>query len=696
MMQQAQQSTQQTAQIVQSAATKIEGISNSLKGFARSAVGALAGFGLASSLKGAFDKFAQYENQMIELRAEITATGGDVDKSIAQYEAYAQRVSQQTLLTKQQTLALINQAQAMGFTGHEAENLVTTTIALSKGNAEQAAGFVRIASIIQRGNPEIARRVLGLSGIKDKTELLNKINERLGIGLAVAEAKTTSINGQITKLTQTFGELSREVGQVVADAIQPFVNFLTRLKEQFDALDPSIKKTVAQIIALTLAVPAALLVLAALKTILTFMIAPIVSLTANIVVFTVSLAVSVAKIAIWTAAVVIAKTVTILWSAALIVFNAVVALQVGALIGLVVAVYALVAAFSVINPAVKAAYHTITELFGVLSGTGDLAAPILAIGNLFTGWWTTLSQVYQVAQVNLPAAWNLLQAQVEVTVSRIRDLWPPLWELISSAATLTWNYITDYAKSQFQTALQGMTTWTLTAFTFIKDTAINILRQIFPTIAAVIDAYQAIKGISSEEAEKAKISLQEIPKAGADAITEKYKEDLNKLLNTFQGSLKDSDATKKALENLTEARFAADQALWDEADNQAKANGEKLGADGVKSAAKGAHEAMSKLQSSAFGSVAMIAELQAQLADLAPNRLGEGRPTKDPTQVGKIGIGGADLLEQVAGQDSFNLREGTDKELEKDQLEALRELVRQGEKQASQTFLQLIPAGIGG
>src|SRR3954464_8146281 len=59
-------------------AKRIEAIGASLQSFARSSLSILGMFGLATSLTGAFNKFADFEKTMVRLTAAVEANGHSV------------------------------------------------------------------------------------------------------------------------------------------------------------------------------------------------------------------------------------------------------------------------------------------------------------------------------------------------------------------------------------------------------------------------------------------------------------------------------------------------------------------------------------------------------------------------------------------------------------------------------------------
>lgn len=247
------QQSQQAATAIQAAAKQIEGIGNSLKGFAQSAVSALAGFGLATSLQGAFAAFSDVEREAVKFNTILEYNKRDVTATTAEYKRFTQEVLDHTTATKGEVLALLKQAETMGFTGEKAENLVKASIGLGTASDLGAQQAMHIAIALERGNVQMLRRIQALKGIKDEQELVKKAQELMNLGLKQEEALTKTASFQIEKLQRAFKGVTVEVGGLVAEAIMPFVRILTQAVEQIKVLPEETKKWITWIAAGTLA-----------------------------------------------------------------------------------------------------------------------------------------------------------------------------------------------------------------------------------------------------------------------------------------------------------------------------------------------------------------------------------------------------------------------------------------------------------
>lgn len=252
MLNQAATSTTAAAAKVQQAASKIEGFQNSLKGFAGQALSLLGVFGLTSSLRGAFDQFSQLERGQIRLRAAVESSGQAVGPTIERYTAMADAISRTTLATKGQILQMFTQVETMGMHGEQAERVVRNSLALAGADTENAQIMLSVAAGIERGNYQLAKRLPGLRGVRDETELVRLVNARMASGMRQAEAVANTTSGRIERLGRALKGLGTDLGGIISEAITPFVEALTKAVDAFKALDPMTKKAIALVAGLAI------------------------------------------------------------------------------------------------------------------------------------------------------------------------------------------------------------------------------------------------------------------------------------------------------------------------------------------------------------------------------------------------------------------------------------------------------------
>lgn len=248
MMTTAAQSAHDTAQKVGESANKIEHFRTALTGFAGQALGMLGAFGIASSLQGAFEGFSKFEEGQIRLRNIITATGQNLETTMAGFNRFTKTITETTNVTKGETLALLQRATAMGLNAAQAEKVTRNAIALAGITGRDEAGMIRIAAAIERGNYQMARRVLGLQGVKDETELVRIVNNMMTAGMQTQIEFAETAAGRLERLGRSLKFVGVEIGGIVANAIMPFVKGVQYLIDQFKALDPFTKQATTAIV----------------------------------------------------------------------------------------------------------------------------------------------------------------------------------------------------------------------------------------------------------------------------------------------------------------------------------------------------------------------------------------------------------------------------------------------------------------
>lgn len=254
MLDEAAKKTDDAAKHVEQAAGRIEGFKNALTGFAGQAMSILGMFGVASSLKGAFDTFQKMEEGQIRLRNTIEATGQALGPTLAQYKQLVDSVTKNTLITKGEVFGMLQRATAMGLTADVAEKVVKNAIALAGATGQEAEGMLRATAAIERGNYQLARRQLGLQGVKDETELVRIVNNMMIGGMKTQEELAGTAAGKLERLGRSLKSVTMEIGGMATEAILPAVNTVKEMIEWFNKLDPATKKLAIGIVGVGLAI----------------------------------------------------------------------------------------------------------------------------------------------------------------------------------------------------------------------------------------------------------------------------------------------------------------------------------------------------------------------------------------------------------------------------------------------------------
>lgn len=437
--------------VTQKATTQMITALNRVEGFANTLLGAFGSLGVASSLKGAFEQFAKMERGQIRLNSIIETNGGNVQELTTRYKAVAEAISAVTLNTKGEVLALFQQAEAQQFSGDAAENVVRNSIALAGATGQSAESMVRVAAMMQRGHPEFAKRILGLRGVADGAALVDAINKRMTGGMALAQAEFNSASGKMERLGRSMKSVGTEIGGLIAGALLPVVSVIQNLTEEFKKLDPTIKNMTYKIVGMVLA----WMSLGPVTSVLRGLFGPLLSLVKLV---TLDLFVTIKNTAAWLIHGTVVAAVTVIITAfkaaamtLLIVLEALkvaLAISTVAFTGLFVVIagagfFAVVAVWKTFLGVLSEVSSLAVGIGQVFQGMTTLAQPLDHISAIFGEWWDILKKVYQVAQSDLPLAWQLLEAGLALAVNQIKDLWPPLWSFIREGFTILLNWLKD-------------------------------------------------------------------------------------------------------------------------------------------------------------------------------------------------------------------------------------------------------------
>ena len=258
MMQQAVASSQQTARAVELAGARIEGMKNALQGFGSAAVGLLGGFGLATSLGYAFEKFAEKEKGMLQLTAAIESNGRAAEPVIADYYEFAKAVEASTLQTKGSVMHLLKQAETFGLSGDAAKRAAQSAIGLAAVAEGDAESLMRVGVALETNNMRMlrfaGRMVPALRMARTDAELLAKAQQLVASGTRIAAAEAESTSGQIQKLKRSFADLTKEIGGMVASALNPLLTALRKAIDWYKELDKPTKEAIAAVATLALVI----------------------------------------------------------------------------------------------------------------------------------------------------------------------------------------------------------------------------------------------------------------------------------------------------------------------------------------------------------------------------------------------------------------------------------------------------------
>jgi hypothetical protein len=252
----AQQETTQTTNHIQRAGQQIQQVSTNVTGFAQAAAGALATIGVGLGLKGLLDTFISMEKNTIRLSAAIEVNKGNVETSIAAYRGLAEAISETTLTTRVEVMAMAQRAEMYGLTGAAAERAIRNAVALASATGQDAESMLRATIGMEQGNIQMLRRIPGLRGIHDATQLVAKANQLMAAGMKAAEAETNSLGGQIHHLWEEMKRLTLPLGEDLAKLLKPVVTVARQAVDWFNNLSPTVRRAVTVVVGVLAAIAA--------------------------------------------------------------------------------------------------------------------------------------------------------------------------------------------------------------------------------------------------------------------------------------------------------------------------------------------------------------------------------------------------------------------------------------------------------
>jgi hypothetical protein len=212
-----------------------------VEGYVHSIASAFGAIGLTTSLKGAFDSFSELERKQIRLKAAIEASGAPVNETIDRYKKFSKEITDNTTATKGEIYSLIERATNMGKTGDAVEEITKRSLAFGAATGHGAQEGFRLALALEMGNAHMLRHALGLHFVKDESEVMRIAQQRLTAGFKVLGEENNTASAKIEKLGRAFGEFKMEMGKIIAEAITPFLDMLTKAVERIRNLSPFMK-----------------------------------------------------------------------------------------------------------------------------------------------------------------------------------------------------------------------------------------------------------------------------------------------------------------------------------------------------------------------------------------------------------------------------------------------------------------------
>lgn len=245
MLKDAAANSEKAAAQVEAAGKRIEGITNSIKGFGAAAVATFAAYAGYSALKGMFESFSEREKGMIVFSSILKAQGRDVDSTLASYKEFAKGVAGVTTASAGSVMQLLKVAETMNLTGDAAKRAAENAMSLATAGEVDAETAIRITAALEQGDIKRAmmfsRQIRALRGIRDETEFVTRAQNLMNAGFEAERIYAGTAAGKIEQMGHIISSLKKDIGGVVAEAILPFVKWMREIVDSFKTPTSSIR-----------------------------------------------------------------------------------------------------------------------------------------------------------------------------------------------------------------------------------------------------------------------------------------------------------------------------------------------------------------------------------------------------------------------------------------------------------------------
>lgn len=238
-MDQAVKHTEEAATKIEHSAAHVEKFHVRLKEFGERTEKTLLRVGLAVGAWEAFEKADHAEQQLRHLEAAVELNTVAVEHTIDSYKKWSKEIAATTPLSKSQAISVLAVAESFGITGDRAERAAKDAIALAAAVGGSAEQYLRLTKEISSGNFELGennrfmlKMIPQLRGIKDEAELLEKYQKLISLGQKIMTGDMEDASGQVDKMKQAFGGLTKEIGQNLAPIIEFVSKSLTSLAQK--------------------------------------------------------------------------------------------------------------------------------------------------------------------------------------------------------------------------------------------------------------------------------------------------------------------------------------------------------------------------------------------------------------------------------------------------------------------------------
>lgn len=235
----------------------------------------IVGQGLTNSLtnplkalgQSSLASFMEAEEGAIKLQAVLKSNGRDVETVTKDYEAFAQGVQNVTRHDDDAVIGMLQVAETMGVTGEQAKRATEGAIGLAAARGIDAKAAMRMTTALEHGNAQMLTRYFpAMKSMKTMAEKVAYAHTQLGNAYQLAQAAADSTTGRIEQMKNHLGNLQEGFGQVIAEAIVPFVDIVKEFVIRFQEASPEMRRTIVAVAAFAAAIGPAMVIVAGLVT----------------------------------------------------------------------------------------------------------------------------------------------------------------------------------------------------------------------------------------------------------------------------------------------------------------------------------------------------------------------------------------------------------------------------------------------
>lgn len=237
----------QYVKMLQDAQKETKQQTDSIKDMIGGVSSALAALGAGAFLKDSLREWKIAEDTAIELTATLKANGREVENTMERYKEFASAMQEVTTVGDDTTLALLKVAEQYGKTGGKAEEMTKKAMALSEATGTSPQMMMRLVAALESGNTEmlnmLSRVVPQLRLAETEAEKLALVEKLIAQGMDEMAEKAQTGSGRLAQLTNDFGDLKEQIGEVVSQGIKPFAEAGSAIAKWAQTMPADMKAT---------------------------------------------------------------------------------------------------------------------------------------------------------------------------------------------------------------------------------------------------------------------------------------------------------------------------------------------------------------------------------------------------------------------------------------------------------------------